>query len=438
MRLVLRTFGQGAVDPRRAGALRRSLALFGLALLAATWRLSTPQHVFPQVPLVGFGTALPAWCDWVGAACMVAGLTMALVAPRDNRLAPAGLLIFVLGTLVMVVLDQQRLQPWAYQFMLVALVLAVADSRTAFAWLRLFIVSFYFHSALTKFDYTLLHTLGQQFLTTLVGLFGATLDAWADETLAMAAMIFPAGELAVAVGLCFARTRTIALAGAIALHGLLLVILGPWGLDHKPGVLIWNLYFIVQDVLLFAPARHAAPAEPLPGDTRRLAIVGQRLEWIVPVSMSAAIVLPFLWRTAWFDIWPSWGLYAPSAQRVTLLVHRRALGGFPAALQPFIDPSSDPNNPWLHVRPDRWALSTLGAPIYPQARFQLGAAEAIIARYAAGQQVRVVRFGLADRFTGERTTTVFTSLAQLQQACGEYWFNASPRQQTLEPPGDGP
>ena len=42
------------------------------------------------------------------------------------------------------------------------------------------------------------------------------------------------------------------------LHGLLLVILGPWGLDHKPGVLLWNAYFIVQDVLLLAgPVRQS-------------------------------------------------------------------------------------------------------------------------------------------------------------------------------------
>ena len=41
----------------RAALLRRALALFGLALVAATWRLWTPQHVFPQVPFFTRSTA---------------------------------------------------------------------------------------------------------------------------------------------------------------------------------------------------------------------------------------------------------------------------------------------------------------------------------------------------------------------------------------------
>jgi len=115
----------------------------------------------------------------------------------------------------------------------------------------LFVIGFYFHSAVTKFDYSFLHTLGQQFLDALAALLGTPLDDWSDRARFTLAAAFPAGELAIAVGLCFAATRRVALAAALLLHGTLLLILGPWGLGHKPGVLIWNVFFIVQDVLLF-------------------------------------------------------------------------------------------------------------------------------------------------------------------------------------------
>jgi hypothetical protein len=423
MGLRLRTFEQPDASAWRSALVRRALAASGLALVAATWRLWTPQHVFPQVPLLGFATTLPAWCDWLGLAGMVGGLATALVTPHASRWSSAGLLAFVLATAGMVAIDGNRLQPWAYQFAIMALVLALADGPAALALLRLFVVSFYFYSALTKLDYSFLHTIAQQFLSALAGMLGATLEAWSDPARLAAGGVFPTFELLVALGLCFARTRTAALVCAVILHAALCLILGPWGLDHKPAVLIWNAYFIVQDVLLFAPWTRVAASQR-----------GQpRVPWAVRIVMLGVVALPLLSPTAWFDMWPSWGLYAASAERVTLHVHRRELDPMPAELRPFVDEPADPDDPWLRVRIDRWALEALAAPIYPQSRHQLGVAEAVIMRYAPGQRARVARFDLADRFTGKRTHAVFASLPQLLAAGDEYYFNTRPRQRTFNP-----
>ena len=226
MRYVLRVFGEPDDGPRRAVLARRAIALFGLALVAVTWRLWTPQHVFPQVPLVWLMGTLPPWCDWIGTAGMVGGLAVALVAPERGRAAPTALAVFALSTAALAAIDQQRLQPWAYQFLLAAIILALADPRGALALLRLLVVSFYFHSALTKFDYSFLHTLGQQFLSVLVSV--DALDAWSEPWRLAAAAAFPAGELLVAVGLCFGphtshrtgRCRRVALAVACDLGTL--------------------------------------------------------------------------------------------------------------------------------------------------------------------------------------------------------------------------
>ena len=115
--------------------------------------------------------------------------------------------------------------------------------------------------------------------------------------------------------------------------------------------------------------------------------------------------------TAWFDLWPSWGLYASSAERVTLLVHRREIDRLPDDLRRFVLPADDPLDAWMTLRLDRWALEALGAPIYPQSRYQLGVAEAVIARYQLGHRARVIRWGLANRFTGKRRQDVPISSA---------------------------
>ncbi len=429
MRWLVRFFADSSPSEKRAVWMGRSLALFGLALVATTWRLWTPRQEFPQVPLLYGAGALPAWCEWAAAAAMVLGLCGALIAPYPLRWQAVALAVFASGTSLMALVDQERLQPWTYQFVLVALVLALADSRTAFSLLRLLIVSFYFHSALSKFDYSFLHTLGQQFLATLAHSVGASIEAAGGSWRLAAAAIFPGGELLVALGLCFVRTRSVALGGAVLLHVVLLVILGPWGLNHKPGVLIWNIYFIVQDMLLFWPARKlagAAGAAPAAAEPMGLRGAGPRF---ASGAIVAAVLLPFLAPTAWFDMWPSWGLYASSAERVTLFVHRREIDRLPDNLRRFVSPPDDPDDAWMTLRFDRWALEVLGAPIYPQNRYQLGVAEAVIARYELSHRSRVIRSGLANRFTGERRQDVFSGVPQLLAVTNEYIFNTRPRPQ---------
>ena len=419
MRWMLRFVDEVAVSERRVTLLRRSLGLFGLVLVAVTWRLWTPQSVFPQVPVFAMAGQWPGWIQWLGLAGMVGGLTGVLAAPA-GRLTTGSLVLFATSTAGMIALDQMRLQPWAYQYVLMAVVLAVAEPRGAFALMRLLVVGFYFHSALTKLDYSFLHTLGQQFLASLAGIGGLSVDGWSEPARLAAAGVFPVGELLVAVALLFGRTRRIGLAGAVLLHLVLLVILGPWGLDHQPGVLVWSLAFIAQDVLLFwfVPSRKTAE-EPTPATTPAA--------WPASAMIGAAIVLPFLEPTSWWDMWPSWGLYAASAQRVTLEVHRLQQEQLSGPIGDWLEVPENPSDPWLTVRLDRWALDVLGAPIYPQSRVQLGVARGVAERFGLGNRVRVIRFDQAARFTGTRRYAVFHGLAQCEAAGDEYWLNTRPR-----------
>ena len=416
-------FDDDVASARRATLLCRLIGLFGLLLVAATWRLWTPQPGFPQVPLLYAAGSLPPAVQWLVLSGMLAGLVGMLLAPA-GRWGRSSLWLFALATLVLMLLNQHRLQPWAYQFVLLAVVLASTRPAMAVAVARLFLVSFYFHSAMTKCDYAFLHTLGQQFLAVLLQLMGGSIDDWSSSTRIMLAWLFPIGELLVAAGLSFAPSRRFALAGAVALHVLLLIILGPWGLDHWPGVLLWNAYFIAQDLVLFAGARRAQAGDvaEVPGSGDRL-----RPPSFITALMAAGMVLPFLQPWAWFDLWPSWGLYAACSERVALQVHRQQRENLPEELYPFLTEPAEADDPWLTLRLDRWSLAALGAPIYPQNRMQLGVAQSVISQSDLGNRARIVRFSLADRWSGERRHDILTGPAQCEAAAGEYWLNARPR-----------
>jgi hypothetical protein len=413
------------VSPAKVTWFVRVWAIAGLALIAGTWRLWTPQSVYPQVPLVPAGRLAPLWFDWIGVAGMMIALATALVANHRSSIGRAGLWVFASSATGMILLDQHRLQPWAYQFVLIALVLATRSDTRSFGLLRWLTVGIYFWSSLGKFDHVFLHGLGQQFAATALGWAGVVIDDWPPWLRLAAAGVFPAWELLVALGLLFGRSRTIALAGAVVMHLGLLAVLGPWGLDHQPGVLIWNLFFLAQAIFLFSPARR--PEENVAAPEGDDDLTNARPQFgLAELIIALAITLPVLEPLRLWDHWPSWGLYSTRAERVTVLVHRLAAFRLPDELTPYLQraPAGDD---WRELEIDRWSLETLGAPVYPQARFQLGVAEAVGRRFELGGFIQAVHFYPSDRRTGERRQEAWVGVDAISEAASGSWLNGRPR-----------
>lgn len=428
--------------------LKMTMALFALVLLSLTWKLWTPQTLFPQVPLFSWVSELPAAVDWLSFVTM--GLTLISLfalsaaslfkkqsedesAPRFQMLCGC---LFLLAFLLEVVFDQHRLQPWAYQFALGLLVLTVLKPPRAIPLFRLFVLSIYFYSALSKCDASFVQTLGRQIAEGLFSAVGISTAYWSKQTLSWIAASFPVGEFLIACGLFFRRTRQVALWAAVGMHLTLMLAIGPLGLNHYRGVLIWNAYFIFQDLILFhSRFQNREPVEPVDRQTeKRLsqpAYTG--LERAVQILIWFVLLAPLLEPTGYFDHWPSWGLYASHHDRVVLLIDEETKWDLPPDLQPFID-SPRPLSHWCRVRVERWSLADLGAPLYPQARFQLGVAIAVGKAVEQDQpqnesqpRIRLLYESAADRWTGKRKIKEYNGLSQIEPLTQDFLLNASPR-----------
>lgn len=399
--------------------LRRVVCCAGIALLGATHPLWEPQSVFPQVPLLP-ATEWPDAVEWMWVFGLFASLCCAVGATKEG----VGILSFYAVPFFWFALalgDQQRLTPWAWQLSVLAFVLG-AHPRRALQLARLLLVGIYFYSAFSKFDVSFLQQMGSSFAAVLVAPLGV------DPAPVWLPWMFPCGELAIAVGLALpARWKIVrgaALAGAVAMHLALLYILGPFGLQHQPGVLLWNVSFLLQALLLFGPglvgesSSESDKDAPPVDDGRRFLV-----EWRNGLALVATAVALLVPLSPWCDPWFAWELYSPRSARVEVFVPSELAKKLPLELQ---DAGAVAvGEYWMPLRLDRASLAKLGTPLYPGPRVQLAAAIAVARKYKI-DLLRVVELGPADRLTGERTSREMVGLERVEQAAREYWFNALP------------
>jgi len=383
--------------------LVRIWAAFGFALFGVTWKLWTPQTLFPQIPFFEAMVDAPAWIDWIALAFVAASLLACLMvgssdaeistdlktgSSRSGKFARIAPLVFASGLGVLILLDQNRLQPWAWQFLIFGLIIGLSNPRQVIPLLRWIVVSIYLYSAISKLDYQFVHTTGSEMLSMLAGLLGIEATQWSTQLKSAMVLLFPIGELLVAIGLAIPKTRRLACFAAVAMHVTLLVLLGPFGMKHQPGVLIWNLFFIAQAFLLFWFPTEAR-------DNSRLLTN--------PIATLIAVLAIGFPATQWIGIsdhWPAWQVYSPSSSRANVLGELEDV------------PSS---------------IELLSVPNYPQARVQLANAMAIIEKHYQDDFVAVEVCDQSNRFTGQRVKKVLSKKDQFKMQAERYWLNTNPR-----------
>jgi hypothetical protein len=398
---------------QRLAIFRKIWAFCTLLLFLFTWRLWTPTPAFPQVPVFEPLGILPSVMDWVLlGVILVSLLTIGLI--PGYRVRQQALVLFATALVISMLINQHRFQPWAYQSLLVAVVLRYAADATATKLLRWLIISIYVWSAWSKCDFTFVHNLGQHLLQALLGWCGY--HAWPEQVRLFLAACIPLAEAAVALGLCMPKSRRTFVIISIVLHVILIAALGPFGLQHKPGVLIWNLYYIAQNWLLFGGPQNLETSSETP-----------KRALLPCVAIVGALFWPLFEVWSYCDHWPAWSVYAPRVERTLVFVPEGEREKLSTELQSYLEPVRD--DPfWLQLRLDRWSLDATDAPLYPQNRFQLAVAASVASKLGISQ-MRTVRLSSANRLDGQRQSETFSGIGQLKHAIRDYLIGtAVPRE----------
>lgn len=413
---------------RRYFWFQKFWSVSGLTLFAVTWKLWTPQSVFPQVPFFEFLANAPATVDWTALLLAIAGLVTVLLTKGPFQIR-IGLALFAISAITLVLLDQNRLQPWAYQFVISALVMSLSRGRVAIWLLRLIAISIYIYSAASKFDFQFMETLGREFLGTMASLVRIDTTDLDSGLVSRLVLLLPTYELVMGFGLLLRTTRRYAVWGIVVMHAMLILILGPLGLNHQPGVLVWNAFLLGEVIFLFGGNKTSAERTKFRNRGRG----GGKGGWIGDSLAGGLTLLVLLFPLSVSygvcDHWPGWEVYAPRSSRAALEISEREVARLPNSLQKYL--SRDPQLPgFRQLELDQWVLEALHVPIYPSNRFQFAVAVGVIKEYGL-TEFRISTGGISDRWTGERDWRVTDKLDEIEMSASQFRFGTEVRERLL-------
>jgi uncharacterized membrane protein YphA (DoxX/SURF4 family) len=403
-----------ALPSDRLLMLRVALPLALLAGILLSPKLWLSSRDFPVAPLAELFPELESPLDALVFAVLIAALVLTVIA----RLPRPFLGLIVVTLVLMVLLDQTRLQPWVYQylFMFGALALVAGrgsgpDSDAALRTVRLIVAATYVWSGAQKLNVSFADEIfpwfAEPFVDVLPFISTGDLPTWLGV---FAAVV----ELGLGAGLLWSRTRRLAVAGLILMHVLILISL----VSHNWNSVIWpwNVAMPLFLVMLFWGT--GGWHRRAPGGRWRTRIRirrlgsqlfgegmarSQRTLYLSVVMLFA--VLPLL---SFFGGWESFlssSLYSGNIQRATIIVDGEVAELLPTGVQDELRPGPEGR---ASLSVSDWALSDLNVPPYPEPRVFHAIAERVCDYADGAGEVELIIVDTPGVFSGDRGVNGFT------------------------------
>jgi hypothetical protein len=324
-----------------------------------SWPLWTAERAFPLVPAIP-GLVAPAWAHGALFAAWLAVMVGMICSPAPRGLCFAASAFGV----AMVLLDQNRLQPWLYQFLVLFVALGCVDwrgkdesaNRGVWAIFAFTLAMVYFYSGVQKAHPGFGTEVAARLMEPFVGE-----AAWVPR----AGMAIPAIEAAMGLLILFGPTRRFGAVLTLGMHAFILVVLGPFGMNYNPVVWPWNLGMMA---LAWVALWRSDPL--LPWLAHRRAAPAVLLFGVMPLANLAGV----------WDAYMSFSLYSARTAVGFIDLRPGAAARLPESYLPYLRPRPD-GNQRLDVL--RWSLDALRAPVYPEPRVLRGVADSLC-RYGIG------------------------------------------------------
>ncbi len=405
------------------------MAAFQVILMCVTWKLWSAESEFPRVPLFWAASQIPRGISLaltiILLICSLLTLIGGIQTIGAHRATGRSLFLSSVGQwkavlaasgtcgVLLIVLNQHCLQAWHWFYLLCLTHAILLPPGLALTVIQRTVSSIYIFSAVSRMSPQIADSMTGQISQKLLEMIGLTIAADNISFVSMAAWFFTLGELITGIALIRPAWQGPGLIASLTLHICLILALGPVGLQHHWGVLVWNSMFVLLVPRLFLPFhRSAGPLENSKTEGLKACLLTSQM-----------FLLPFLGLIGWFDNWPSWQLYSSRPEVLKMYVADSAAGELPAGVQPSLGERL-PFEDWRPVRIDRWSFQTTQSPIYPEDRFQIAVIAWLTVSLSSEQSVRVVIDSPAGFLFWQRQQRTLNGRSEIQAEVRRYWLNA--------------
>lgn len=288
---------------------------------------------FPRAPLL---FELPLVFERILAVVLAVSLISSAFSTR--RLCSA---VAVGVFLLLAAADQTRLQPWAYQFSLILVILTFTDDDDGFSLIGILIAALYVWSGIQKLN----HTFAFETMPMLLAPFGS----FAPNV--PAALAVGLTESVIGFGLLIRKTRKIAVVAAVFMHFVILFLLIAAGRNQV--VWIWNAVLILLVTTAFWRFDSC------------LTDGFKKTRTPFKVVVAAVVLLPVLSFAGLWDSYLSGALYSGNVAVAAIRVDEESLSAFPESAQKVVITTK---NGERFVPLFEWSIEETNVPVYPEER----------------------------------------------------------------------
>lgn len=335
-------------------ALIKIVTLIGIiASVLLSINLWAGQRWFPKAPIFDFLIGLQSPYDYINL-----GILLVLLAISVFARSRTSIILLILFSVYLCMDDQNRLQPWFYNYILILFILLFYKKRvdepnnytTVFISLQLLVALIYIFSGIQKFNSFFVSDTFSWMISALEPVFSTRQMNLFQKF----GYVVPYIELFIGLGLLFRPFRFIAVPLVIIMHVFILIMLGPFGKSYNYVVWPWNIIMIVIDLLLFANVKQERFFD--------ISILFKSASFYIVVTLM--LIFPIFSFNNKYDSYLSSSLYSANTHNCQLILSDNAYNKLPYYIRHFVTKNDDYNI--LYIK--QWAINELKAPCVPEYR----------------------------------------------------------------------
>ena len=324
--------------------LSRLLFLAWLVTKLISMKLWLADRDFPLVPVSDAFLDLPAWIHLALFASSSALMLLSLFRPFKIFIW-----IIIALEIISCLLDQNRWQPWEYQFLFFISAYAVfkKDQLLTNAWVGI-LAGTYFFGGLYKLNAAFIHDTWQ-YLILIKWLHFPPGNVW----LLRFGYMLPLVEMLAGFSLVIPRLQKTAAVLIIFIHVFILLLLGPLGLNINAVVWPWNIFLALTLYFLFLHKRESPFRFRLSYDP------------FLNLILLAWWIMPWLQSIGYWDKYLSSVLYGGGVEQVFICTNNNEALTKASAYR-IDNMSSIPCSPVIPVY--KWGIHEMRTAPYPEPR----------------------------------------------------------------------